>query len=286
MQSLKSRLLIQVLAATGIFVLPLTGWALPYTSSDRDILTPNTGVWPSSGVILGGTSFVNLGLQGVGRLPANTIDNSSGESLGSISDMQITNWTKNVNGFYSRVFNFLPDRGYNSGNTYSNYAARINTFNSNFTPYTSPANTTQQDQITLSFTGSTRFTYDHDNNPQTPPVYTTGLLASPTPGNLFGKPIPVAAGDTTNTDGKVTNRLTFDAEALAFDNRPGKAGSGWVGDEYGANIYHFNTNKEIDGIVTIPDATIPHSPAGSTNFAADPPDNGRRINQGFEGVAV
>ena len=39
-----------------------------YTSSNRDILVPNTDAWPSGGVTLGGTSFINLGLQGVGRV--------------------------------------------------------------------------------------------------------------------------------------------------------------------------------------------------------------------------
>ena len=66
--------------------------AQPYTSSNRDILTPNTGTWPAGGVSLNGTPFVVKGLQGVGRIAASTIDSATGESLGSISDMQITNF--------------------------------------------------------------------------------------------------------------------------------------------------------------------------------------------------
>ncbi|MGH8597253.1 MAG: hypothetical protein ACREXT_11410, partial [Gammaproteobacteria bacterium] len=92
----------------------------PYTSLNRDVLTPNTGVWPAAGVTLGGTTFKNLGLQGVGRIAANSVDPATGESLGSISDMQITGFTNNGNGSWSGTFNFLPDRGFNSGATFSN----------------------------------------------------------------------------------------------------------------------------------------------------------------------
>jgi hypothetical protein len=63
------------------------------------------------------------------------------------------------------------------------------------------------------------------------------------------------------------------------------SGSGWVSDEYGPYIYHFNASKQIDGLLHLPEALVPHSPAGTTNFLADPPTNGRRINQGMEGLA-
>jgi hypothetical protein len=275
----------RALALAALFALPLTAQAAAYTSANRDILTPNTAVWPAAGVDLNGLRFVNLGLQGVGRIAAKTKDPVSGESFGSVSDLQITGWRSTGAGTYSGVFNFLPDRGYNSGTIFSNYAARINTVFFTFTPYTGAATTTSQNQIAMSVIGASRFTYDHDNNAATPPVFTTGLLADGV-GTLFGKQVPVATAATTNSDGTVTGRLTVDAEALAFDNRPGKIGSGWLGDEYGANIYHFNASKQIDGIITLPAAAIPHSPVGTTNFLADPPVNGRRVNQGFEGVAV
>jgi hypothetical protein len=274
----------RTLAVVSLLVFPLAGYS-QYTSSNRDVLVPNTGTWSSSGVTLGGTSFINLGLQGVGRIAANSIDPSSGESLGSISDMQITGFTNNGNGSYSGIFNFLPDRGYNSGTTFSNYAARINTFSFNFTPYTAPAPTTQQNQITLTFTGSTRFAYDHDNNPLTPSRYTTGLLANGV-GSFQGSSIPIQTGVTTIPgDGSLAGRLTVDAEGLAFDPRAGRQGSGWVSDEYGANVYHFNANKEIDGVLAMPAALVPHSPVGTTNYSGTP-INGRRDNQGLEGLAV
>ena len=255
----------------------------PYTNANRDILAANTTTWSPGGGTLNGTTFVNLGLQGVGRVPANSIDAATGETLGSISDMQISKWRKNGDGSYSGTFNFLPDRGYNSGSIYSNYAARLNNFDFTFTPYTGSAITGLQNQIAMTFAGSERFTYDHDANSGTAAVYTTGLNATGT-GTLFGTTVPTASGNSTQSDGTVNNRLTLDSEGLVLDKRTGKVGAGWIGDEYGASVYHFNSAKQIDGQLILPAALIPHKPAGATNFNGTP-DNGRRDNQGIEGIA-
>ena len=256
----------------------------PFSSTNRNVLVPNRDTWPAAGVSLNGTQFVNLGLQGVGRVPANAIDPATGESLGSISDMQVTDFVNNQNGTWSGTFHFLPDRGYNSGALFSNYAARINKFSFDFTPYTAAAPTALQNQVAMSFLGSERFTYDHDSNAGSPPIFTTGLVANGGT-SLFSTTIPVVTGATTQSDGTVTNRLTVDSEGLVLDTRSGKSGSGWVGDEYGAYIYHFNSSKQIDGQLQLPAALVPHSPAGTVNFQADPPISGRRINQGMEGLA-
>ncbi|HEY5706597.1 MAG TPA: esterase-like activity of phytase family protein [Terrimicrobiaceae bacterium] len=185
-----------------------------------------------------------------------------------------------------RYLHFLPDRGFNNGSTFSNYAARINQFSFAFKPYTSSTATTQQNQIIFTGNlGSTLFTYDHDNDAATAPVPTTGLLAtSSLP--LFGVTTPASGTPTTIASVTLNNRLTLDSEGLAFDPRAGRAGSGWIGDEYGAYVYHFDANKQIDGAVALPAALVPHAPAGTINFAQDPPANGRRINQGMEGIAV
>lgn len=254
-----------------------------FSNSNRDILAPNTGAWDANGVTLNGTQFVNLGLQGVGRIAATAIDPATGESIGSISDMHVHNFVNNGNGTWSGTFSFLPDRGYNTDNVYSNYAARINAYSFTFTPYTGTSSTTAQNQIAMTFQGSTRFTYDHDGNAGTAPVYTTGLN-SDNKVTLFGTTAPAPTANTTQSDGTVAKRLTVDAEGLVFDRRAGKAGTGWIGDEYGAYIYHFNANRVIDGIVPLPAALIPHTPNGTVNFDGTP-DNGRRDNQGMEGLA-
>lgn len=278
-----------VLAARRIVFAALLG--LPFaasaqiTSSNRDVLLPNTGTAPVGGVTLGGTTFINHGLQGVGRFAANSTDNLGlGETLGSISDMQVTGWASNGVGGYTGTFTFLPDRGYNAGATFSNYAARLNTFDFTFTPYTSTATTTLQNQIVLSYTGSTRFTYDADPTAGTDFRFTTGLVANSSV-TFGGQLVPTVAATTTiGADPALANRLTVDAEGLIFDHRAGKAGSGWVSDEYGPYIYHFNASKQIDGVVTLPAAIVPHTGA-NTDFS-DVNATGRRVNQGMEGIAI
>src|SRR6476660_5996679 len=91
---------------------------------------------------LGHTTFVNHGLVGVGRVSASALD-SFGETFGSVSSLQITNWAGNPAGGYTGTFNVLPDRGYNNNNAggfFSNYAARIQTVSFRFTPYTGATN--------------------------------------------------------------------------------------------------------------------------------------------------
>ena len=261
----------------------------PLGSGNVNVLIRNNGTWNSAGVNVGGTQFVNLGLQGMGRVPASAVDPVTGESLGSISDLQITGWKKNGDGTYSGTLNTLPDRGYNATaptTIFSNYAARINSFAMTFTPYTAATPTVAQNQIALTFTGSTRFTYDHDGDAGTAPVFTTGLLSNGGT-SLFGSTVPVRSGASAQSDGTVTDRLTLDSEGLILDSRSGKAGAGWIGDEYGANIYHFNSAKQIDGVLQLPAALVPHATTGGPVSFIDVPANvdGRRINQGLEGIA-
>ena len=91
---------------------------------------------------MGGTTFTNHGMVGVGRISASTID-SFGETFGSVSSLQVTNWNGNGDNGFTGTFNILPDRGYNNNNAggfFSNYAARIQTVNFAFTPYYGAAN--------------------------------------------------------------------------------------------------------------------------------------------------
>ncbi len=268
----------------------VSGYLAAYTSSNLQIKTPDTNTWNPAGVTVNGTNFINLGLQGVGRIPAGLTDTTAnaggkqtantGESVGSVSDMQISDWKKNSNGTYSGTFNTLPDRGYNSGTIYSNFAARVNKFDFTFTPYTSNTPTTAQNQINVNFSGSERFTYDRGGNT---PTFTTGLLADATT-NLFGVLAPAANTSTTQSDGTVSNRLSVDAEGFVLDRRAGKSGAGWVSDEYGPYIYHFNSSKQLDGQLQLPAALLPHKPVGTLSFV-DTNVNGRRTNQGLEGLS-
>lgn len=58
------------------------------------------------------------------------------------------------------------------------------------------------------------------------------------------------------------NRLPIDAEALVLE----ADGSGYVGGEYGADIYYFDASKQIIGAIVTPAALQPHLPAGTLNF--------------------
>src|SRR5262245_60495795 len=91
------RLAAEIVALAVFATVPCLATA-QYDSANRDVLVPNTGAWSASGVSLNGTTFVNLGLQGVGRIAAGSIDPVTGESLGSISDMQISSFSYAGNG--------------------------------------------------------------------------------------------------------------------------------------------------------------------------------------------
>lgn len=97
---------------------------------------PNIITTPGDVVsVLGKNLFINHGLVGVGRIPASSID-GFGESFGSVSGLQVTDWTKIGDNSYAGTFNILPDRGYNSGAFYSDYAARIQRVSFTFTAHT------------------------------------------------------------------------------------------------------------------------------------------------------
>ena len=249
-------------------------------SSDNPVI-PNSGnVINVSGDLtstLGGTTFINHGLQGVGRISASSVD-QFGDTLGSISSLVITNWAKSGPS-YTGVFNTLPDRGFNNGTIFADYAARIEQFDFTFTPYTGTANIggtnvaekmAAQNQIVANYTGGVRFTYDTTGGGTS---FTTGL----------NPPVGVAGVGSIPISSSVpfVNKLTLDSEALVLKND----GSGYVGDEYGANIYHFDSNKKIDAVLPIPDAFKPHAGAVTSYDAVTTPTNGRRNNQGFEGVS-
>ena len=77
--------------------------------------------------------------------------------------------------------------------------------------------------------------------------------------------------------------LSFDAEALHLF----ADGSGYVSDEYGTYIARFDSSKQITSLTQFPETARPHKPLGTLNFdAIAAPTNGRRNNQGLEGLSV
>src|SRR6478609_7647403 len=117
---------------------------------------------------LGAITFINHGLVGVGHLSASSLD-SFGETFGSMSGLQITGWAANGDGSFNGTLNVLPDRGYNSGSFYSDYAARINQVGFTFRPYYGSTNiggttdleklNAQTNQFTFGAITGVKFTY-------------------------------------------------------------------------------------------------------------------------------
>jgi hypothetical protein len=237
----------------------------------------------STSANINGVTFVNQGLVGVGSISALARD-AWGESFGSVSGLQVQNFKNDQNGSYSGTFYTLPDRGYNAGTTFSNYAARVQQVDFSFTPYYG-SSATSADQIKLSYNaaGSAKFTYNNGSGF----VTTTGLVPDSTT-SLAGKLVPyvtVSNGSpgVPSSGGTTINRLSLDSEGLVLK----RDGSGYVSDEYGANIYHFNSAKQIDAVITPPAAIQPHAPVGTLNFSSEISNkNGRRGNQGMEGLAL
>jgi hypothetical protein len=260
-------------------------------------LDPVTGVVTGSNVstengahdvTLGDVTFVNHGLVGVGRIDANALD-AWGESLGSVSGLQIGNWTRTGPNAYAGSFYTLPDRGYNSAPNFSNYAGRIQKIDFTFRPekgasFKGPA--AAQDQFTFAYdpAGSFKFTVETADGVSV----TTGLV--PDSATLLGGrlvPFVTSSDGTANfppgAGAVVVDRLAIDAEALVLL----PDGSGYFGDEYAGAIYHFNAAKQIDGVINPPAAIQPHLPATKLKFSSEVNNvNGRRGNQGMEGVAL
>ena len=245
-----------------------------------------TAVGASSSVSLGGLTYVNKGLVGVGNFSSSTLD-SRGDTLGSFSSFKIdtTSWRKNSNGSYSGTLYTLPDRGYNVSGLID-YAARIQKFDLSFTPdYGQTSGPIPQNQLSLSFKGTTTITDFNGNT-------TTALNPSGTTlGGFTNVPTATVLGVT---------KLTVDGEGLAIR----ADGSFYISDEYGATIYHVSKTGQMQGVITPVQALIPQftGVSGYSGFTTQTTLNsvaptgeqskstfqtgGRRDNQGMEAVDI
>ncbi len=221
-------------------------------------------------------TITNHGMVGAGRLSGDSYD-SFGETMGAASGLSITDWSYNsATGQFNGTFNVLPDRGYNSGTTFSNYAARVHQTPFTFTPYYG-AGPVAQTQIVPAYASTTKFTYLDGATTK----FTTGLNATAVT-SIMGQSVGTASA-ANGPGGATENLISFDAEAIhVFPD-----GSGFVSDEYGTYIARFNSAKQFTRIIQLPLAAQPHRPADTLNFdSTTAPTNGRRNNQGLEGMAV
>jgi len=228
---------------------------------------------------IGGTVYVNHGLVGVGRIPANQRD-KFGDTFGSGSGLAIDlkSWAKNGDGYKGSLW-LLPDRGYNAVGTVD-YQARVNTIDFTLTPVAPgaavPADK-QQAEVAAKL-ADTLMLVDAKGAP------TTGL-----------DPVRVrAAADGLPTLPEGPNaRLPLDDEAIVRL----ADGSMLISDEYGPNIYHFGADGKLISATQPPQALVPmrkgqpnfsSSNPGTGETAPDPkdPETGRQNNQGLEGMSL
>jgi hypothetical protein len=248
--------------------------ATPALAQSRQVATPNvTNNAGQVDVVLGGVTFSNKGIQGAGRLDANTKD-FRGETLGSFSGMalNLSTWRRNSDGTYAGSITTLPDRGPFDGGI--DYRDRVHTSNITFNPLAAGSGAlaqakTSQSQVTITPTGG--FTLKDATG-----VEFTGRDPGASTVTRGGIVYPLA-------DGTAAGHIALDPEAIAFLPN----GNFYVSDEYAAGIYLFDpTGKQIGAIQTV-NALLPRNAQGVIDMnSVNPGVTGRRNNQGLEAMAL
>ncbi len=259
------------LAVLGLGLLSAT----PAAAQSRQIARPNIATGDSATTVtLNGTSFVNQGIVGSGRLDANTLD-FRGETLGSFSGMAIdlSTWRRNADGSYASSMYTLPDRGPFDGGI--DYRDRVHSEAIVFRPLPAgspalPQATTSQNQLIITPTGG--FVLKDATG-----VEFTGRDPGASTVTRGGIVYPLA------TSGTAAGHIALDPEAIAFLPN----GNFYVSDEYAAGIYLFDpTGLQIGAIQTVP-ALLPRTAAGVIDMnSVTPGTTGRRNNQGLEAMAL
>ncbi|WP_454851445.1 esterase-like activity of phytase family protein [Rhizobium binxianense] len=230
--------------------------------------------------VVGGLTFVNKGLVGIGRIPANQRD-KFGETFGSGSGMAIDPkaWTKD-GASYKGMLYLLPDRGYNAVGTVD-YRPRVNTISIGFTPVApgaTPEAGKEQSGVDAKLVDSMLLLDDKGND-------TTGL--DPQSG------VRAAEGGFPPLPQAENGKIALDDEAIIRM----ADGTMFISDEYGPYIYRFSADGHLAGATQPPKALLPMR-KGALSFASnnpgpgasapDPkdPETGRQNNQGLEGMAM
>jgi len=213
--------------------------------------------------VLNGQAYINHGLVGAGRLAADTVD-FLGDTLGSFSSLQVDpkRW-KRVGDHYEGLLWTLPDRGRNdpASGLFFDYPARLERFRLRFSP--------NDGRLDITPDGGVRLT-DFLGKPFTGADPGGGVLSQ------RGRVLPAPAA------GVGRGKVSLDAEALQLT----ADGGFYVGDEYAANVYAFDRRGRLRGIIAPPLAIAPRRD-GRTDFnSLQPPQSGRRNNQGLEGVSL
>jgi hypothetical protein len=216
-----------------------------------------------------GQPITNLGLVGVGRIPANSLDATGLDTLGGIfSSMSVAPLSVIYqNGSWSFLVDAQPDRGFGAT---ADYHPRLHQISTQINPYYGPT-PAAQNQITFSLVASDPYVVGSD--------YLTGA----SPDDLSSQTLPRSLAGSVGA-----GKLSFDPEGLVVlpnDER-------YACDEYGPFIYHFSAGGELIDVLYPPAAYI--AKVGSAyprlnNFLAAmnaATDSGRFENRGFEGLTI
>lgn len=243
----------------------LLSWLLPAVAGAGEVVTrPHLDATQGArGVSLHGQAFVNQGLVGAGRLPAGTVD-FLGDTLGSFSSLQVApgSW-KRVGDHYEGVLWTLPDRGRNdpTANLFFDYPARLERFRIRFSPGDGRVELVPDGGLELR---------DFNGRPFTGADPGEGVLVE------RGMTLPAPAA------GVGAGKVSLDAEALRFT----RDGGFYIGDEYSANVYAFDRDGRLKGVIAPPPAVAPRRDGKPDFSSLRPPKTGRRNNQGPEGVSL
>ncbi|SFW19582.1 esterase-like activity of phytase family protein [Nitrosovibrio sp. Nv17] len=234
-----------------------------------------------------GTTFELQGLVGVGRLPANLVD-EHGETFGSVSGLfaDTSAWTRSGD-TYSGIFYTTPDRGYNAVGTID-YTARLNQLAVSFTPAPVGASGLPQNQIQLTLTQATKL---YEALPGGGKLDISGL--DPVPGGLAAGGARAATGLLPELPQAYNGKLALDAEGVVKLSD----GSRLISDEYGPSIYRFSADGQFLGALPVAESVRPirngvtdyssnNPAAGQPAPVPANPSFGRQNNQGFEGLSI
>ncbi|WP_419965058.1 esterase-like activity of phytase family protein [Stenotrophomonas geniculata] len=82
--------------------------------------------------------------------------------------------------------------------------------------------------------------------------------------------------------GAGAGKVSLDAESLQFT----ADGHFYIGDEYTANVYYFDAQGQVQGVIVAPPAIRPQRDGKPAFGSLAPPQTGRRNNQGVEGMGL
>jgi hypothetical protein len=218
--------------------------------------------------------LVNLGLVGVGRVPADSYDalGPNVDTFGGIFSglhLDASLLSKTGDTIAGPIWG-LPDRGFGDGAT--DYHPRLHRLDFSVTPYYGPYPAPAQNQISFANSATLLFTQNGS--------FFTGY--NPDDTNVMTHPQSPAASVGAG-------KWSLDAEGLVLTPN-----GVYVSDEYGPFIYHFSNNGVLLDVLVPPMALIPKS--GETyprpnNFGLAIPqvatnNSGRWVNRGLEGLSA